>query len=161
MKRKHKLLIKSLIIGIVCGALAAAVVCALCTVYISTMTLDAETASLTGSMRALFMAVIGAVTFFGAVKIIMGREERRMEREWQEDNRRTSSSYDSDIIGVNIAGLIDDTQVKKFTTIYGEKVEAGDDHGAVYMLFNLLFLISLFIAVAVSIVLVLMFVSLK
>ncbi|MCC8161494.1 MAG: hypothetical protein LIO53_09380 [Oscillospiraceae bacterium] len=161
MKRKHKLLIKSLIIGIICGALAAAVVCVLCTMYISTMTLDEELISLTSNMRALFMSVIGAVAFFAAAKIIMGREEKRMEREWQEYNRKTSSSYDSDIIGVNIIGLMDDTQVKKFTTIFGEKVEAGDDHGTVYMIFNLLFLISLFIAVAVSIVLVLMFLSLK
>lgn len=160
MESKYKLLIKKGIISIFIGAAAAAVVCAVFNLYIGGFELTAIQADNASKMRLTFMIMFFVTGVLAAMSAQLGIEERRLDKKWREQNRNMAKDFNSDIKGVNIAGLIDDSQGKEFSTIFGERVKVGEDHGTAYMIFKTLLIFSLFMTVSVSIVMILMLLSL-
>lgn len=152
---KGKLFVKTILKGILLGCLSSAVIFMLCTIYINTLNVAKRSAA---SDARLFMCVVFGVTVcLGMISMFIGREERKAEKLWKNENKEKYGS----VGGINIAGLIDDSQGKEFCDIYGNRIKAGDDHGTAFMIFKFLFIFSLFITVVSSFALILMLISLK
>lgn len=151
MKRKYKVLLKCAIYALITGVITAAAVYGLCTLYYYFFSLNEE--STAKMIRILFTVLIGVTAMLASMSVQLGKIEKREERKWREEDRAV---YTSNIMDVNLAGLIDDTQKKEFCTIYGERMKVGDDHGTAYMIFKTLFLLMLFVTVFTSLPMVLM-----
>lgn len=161
MNNKYKILLRSSAFGIAAGIIAAGIVYGVCTLYINSLTLNLNTASFAVSIRRIMSAMIGITCMFAFITVWLGREEKKNVQNWREHNRQMAKDFNSDIKGVNLAGLIDDTQGKEFSTLFGERIKVGEDHGTFYMIFKTIMLISLFITVSSSLILICMLISLN
>lgn len=148
MSEKYKILLKSILTGIVVGVAVALIVYIAVSVYTGSLGLDLYMTSVAEMIRAVLISFFGATAFFAGTTVVLGRSERAQQREWIEQNRRMAKDYNADIKGVNLAGLIDDTQGKEFCTIYGERITKGEDHGTMYMIFKTIMILCVFMTVS-------------
>lgn len=161
MKNKYRVLLKSIVFGVIAGAVGAAMVYGACTIYIRGLNLDVDMASFASGVRRFMSVAIGITCMLAFITARLGREEKKDERNWHEQNRQMAKDFNSDIKGVNLAGLIDDTQGKEFSTLFGERIKVGEDHGTFYMISKTLMLFSLFITISSSLIMICMLISLK
>lgn len=152
---KGKLFVKTILKGILSGCLSSAVIFIVCTIYINT--LDAAKRSAAYDARLFLCIVFGITVCFGMISMFIGREERKAEKLWKNENKEKYGG----VGGINIAGLIDDSQGKEFCDIYGNRIKAGDDHGTWFLVFRFLFVFALFVTVSSSLILIFMLASLK
>lgn len=160
MQSKYKVLIKCILISLIIAIIIAVAVGVACTLYFNRFTLTYVQLPLSRKMRLTFMIFYGLTALFTATSIQLGKIEKKAEERWKEENEKMNKGTQSRVLGVNIAGLIDDTQRKEFVDLYGNKVKAGDDHGTAFMVFKILSIISIFFTVAATLVMGMMMLSL-
>lgn len=161
MSEKHRMMLKSIAVGAASGLAAALIVFAAVSVYAGSLGLDEYMMSVAKMIRSMLSAMCGITVFLGVTAAVLGRNEKKQQRRWTQENRRMAQDYNADIKGVNLAGLIDDSQGKEFCTIYGERINKGEDHGTMFMIFKTLMILSFFMTVSTGMVLFFMLAAMK
>lgn len=152
MKKKYKDLLKCMGKSLICALVVGAAIFVGCKIYFSHFTLNSIQAPLAVKISVTLSGSTALTLWLALSALLLGRAERRSEAIWREENRRMAKDFNSDIKGVNLAGLIDDTQGKEFTTLFGERIRVGEDHGTGYMICKTLAVLSLFFTVIVAVI---------
>lgn len=159
IQKKYKSLLKSAVISVISGAIPALIIFSLCNIFIKSHRLLYLEKITMYKIRWAMPLMIGLTITLFIMTFFIGREERKNEKLWEEQDAERKHS--SGITGVNEFGLIDDSREKGFLSIYGEEIVAGKDHGTLYMIFKFLSILFLCMTVPSTLVMLCMMLSVK
>lgn len=160
MEKKYKFWVKSSLISFAAAAAIGALVYFLCRFLMRNIHVDFMLRQQTTALQLTLSSMIAVTALFIIMTMQIGHRENTEYRNSIKENKERAKRLSSNVSVMNFFSMIDDSEEKEYYTLYGERIKAGEDHGAMYMLMKLVAMIFGFMTASAGLIIICMLLSL-